>query len=204
MKVKIGSVVGNWLVISNRYKYKDNTWYNDCRCICGKEKPVRNWHLNNSKTKGCGCTNVKGRFKSKSVGDLSASYITSFKSSRKAKGIYFSEDLSLNYLWELFLSQNSRCAISGVEIYLNRHWSKQNKGFKTKIIQTASLDRIDNNQGYTLNNVQWVHKDINYMRGGMDIETFIAFCKQVYLNNKYSNYKLNLNTKRKYFGSTGN
>lgn len=203
MQVKIGSFVGNWKVISDRYK-KGNVWYNDCECICGTTRPVRNWWLNNSNSKSCGCANVKGRFKSKAVGDLSASYLTSFKSGRKHKGVQFNDDVDLNFLWDLFLKQDKKCAISGVPILLNRQWSKQNKGLKTKIMQTASIDRIDNSLGYTKNNVQWVHKDINFMRGGMTVDMFIAFCKEVYLNNKNNNTLLSLNSKRFYFGSTGN
>jgi hypothetical protein len=199
MEVKIGSIVGNWEIISERYK-KDNIWYNDCQCICGTIRPVRNWWLTHSKTFGCGCSNTKGRFKSKCVGELSSSYFTSFKFSRKSKNIYFSEEITLDYLWELFLKQDRKCAISGVDILLNPRWAKQNRGKQTKIIQTASIDRINNSLGYTKDNIQWVHKDINYMRGGLPLEIFIAFCKEVYLFNIDNTYILNLNTKRQYFG----
>ena len=198
MEVKIVSTIGNWEVLSERYK-KDNIWYNDCQCICGTIRPVRNWWLTHSKTFSCGCSNTKGRFKSKCVGELSLSYFTSFKFNRKSKNIYFSEEITLDYLWELFLKQNRKCAISGVDIFLNPRWSKQNKGQQTEIIQTASIDRINNSLGYTKDNIQWVHKDINYMRGGLSIETFVAFCKEVYLFNTNNIYVLNLNTKRQYF-----
>lgn len=36
--------------------------------------------------------------------------------------------------------------------------------------RTASLDRIDDKQGYTINNVQFIHKDINYMKWQFDIK----------------------------------
>lgn len=203
MQVKIGSFVGNWVVISERYR-KNNIWYNDCECVCGIIRPVRNWWLNHSKSLSCGCLNTKGRFKGKYVGDLSASYYTSFKSSRTIKGITFDDDVNMEYLWNLFLKQDKKCAISGVPISLNKQWSRQNKGIKTEIIQTASIDRIDNSKGYTKTNVQWVHKDINFMRGGMTIEMFIAFCREVYLNNINNETSIDLNSKRFYFGSSGN
>jgi hypothetical protein len=208
MDVKIGSQVGNWEVISEKYK-QDNIYWNNCRCVCGKEQRVKTWSLNNSKSKGCGCTNVKGRFKAKCVGDLSASYYTSFKYNRKSKGIEFSDDLNMEHLWYLYEQQGGRCAISAIPIPLNPRWSQQNKGRPTEIVQTASIDRIDNSKGYIPGNVQWVHKDINYMRGGLSIMEFIIFCRQVVKHNINFNISdidfdsVQFSGKRKYFGSTG-
>lgn len=204
MQIKVGTIVGNWKVTSEKYK-KDNLWWNDCECICGKTKAIKTWWLNNNKSKGCGCTNTKGRFKSQAIGDLSASYYNSFKSSRRKKGINFSDEVSMGYLWELFLQQEGKCAVSGVDIILNRRYSEQHKGRVTDVIQTASLDRIDNSLGYTTDNVQWVHKDINYMRGGMSVRSFVSFCREVvkYNENLYIN-EPDFSGKRKYFGgSTG-
>ena len=42
--------------------------------------------------------------------------------------------------------------------------------------QTASLDRIDNSKGYEVGNIQWVHKEINMMRGPLPIDRFIELC----------------------------
>ncbi len=209
MIVKIGTQVGNWLIKSERFK-KDKIWWNTCECICGTIRDVKHWSLSNSKTKSCGCTNVKGRFKAKCVGDLSASYYNSFKYNRKAKEIEFSDDLNMEHLWYLYEQQGGRCAISGIPILLNPQWSQQNKGRPTKIVQTASIDRIDNSKGYVVGNVQWVHKDINYMRGGLSIIEFIIFCRQVVKHNTNVNLseinfdEVTFSGKRKYFGSTGN
>lgn len=198
MNVKIGSQVGNWKVISEKYK-KDNIYWNNCECICGKVSPVRTWHLNNSKTKGCGCTNVKGRFLSKCVGDLSSSYFTSFKGSRIRKGIIFSDNVTMDYLWELFQKQEGICAISGIPIFLNPRWSEQNKGRKTKVTQTASLDRIDSYKGYDIDNVQWVHKDINMMKGSINQNDFIMFCKKVAEHNINNDYDVDFEGPLKYY-----
>ena len=162
-----------------QYSNLSNTYFNECECICGNKKSVRYWHLTHSKTKSCGCVYNEGWFKGKAVGDLSSSYLTSFRYGRVSKGIPFSEDITLEFLWNLFLKQDKKCAISGIQIYLNKNWSKQNKGKKTKVIQTASLDRIDSNKGYTKDNVQWVHKTINLMKGQLTDLEFITVCKIV-------------------------
>ena len=199
MVLNINSSVGNWKIISEKYK-KNNIFWNDCECICGIIRPVRTWWLNTHKTKGCGCTNIKGRFKSSSIGDLSLSYYTSFKQSRIRKNIFFSEDVTQNYLWTLFLEQKQKCAISGIKLQLNPKWSQQNKGKETEIIQNASIDRINSNIGYIIGNIQWVHKDINLMKGSLKEQDFISYCKQVYINNQHIPTNENFNNKLKWYG----
>jgi hypothetical protein len=58
-------------------------------------------------------------------------------------------DVTIEDVWKLFLTQKGYCALTGLPIE-----------FKYKA-NTASLDRIDSTKPYTINNVQWVHKDIN-------------------------------------------
>lgn len=179
MKIKIGSIIGNWQVISEKY-VKENIQWNDCSCICGNIRPVRSWHLNNNKTFSCGCTNIKGRFKAVCVGDLSLSYYNSFKNKRsKNKNILFSEEVTMEYLWDLFIKQNKKCALSDINITLNPRWSQQNHCRKTDIKQTASIDRIDNNLGYIVGNIQWVHKDVNNMKGSFSEELLLYYCQQI-------------------------
>ena len=69
---------------------------------------------------------------------------------------------------ELFLKQNRKCALTGQSIFFAKttreHDSKQT---------TASLDRIDSNNGYIEGNVQWVHKKLNMMKQAMPDQEFI-------------------------------
>jgi hypothetical protein len=44
------------------------------------------------------------------------------------------------------------------------------------------LDRIDSEKGYTLENIQWVHKTINQMKMNMKENDFIQFCIAVAKN----------------------
>lgn len=178
MNIKIGTQIGNWRIISDRFK-ENGVYKNTCECICGTVRNVLTWQLNNNKSKSCGCTNTVGRFKAECVGELSKSYYTSFKYSRKSKGKLFSDDVTMTFLWSLFLKQNKKCALSGLDIILNPQWSNQNNGRKTKVVQTASIDRKDSKKNYTTDNIQWVHKDINKMKGMLSDKEFINFCKTV-------------------------
>ena len=66
-------------------------------------------------------------------------------------------------------SQNYKCALSGLEISANGPLE----------LITASLDRIVNTRGYESDNIQWVHKEINMMRGPMEIAQFKNLCRLV-------------------------
>ena len=71
--------------------------------------------------------------------------------------------------------QNGLCALSGIKLDAGGSGCKLNE-------ITASLDRVDNSTGYTKDNIQWVHKDINMMRGPLSVDKFIELCKLVSAN----------------------
>lgn len=73
-------------------------------------------------------------------------------------------------MWRLFLKQERKCALTDLLLT----FEKQKRGEKT-----ASLDRIDSSKGYVNGNVQWVHKDINWMKNRFSQERFIEMCKLV-------------------------
>jgi hypothetical protein len=72
----------------------------------------------------------------------------------------------------VFDSQNGRCALTGIPIDAGASGCPL-----TEI--TASLDRIDNSVGYVVDNIQWVHKDVNMMRGSLSINRFVELCHLV-------------------------
>ena len=53
---------------------------------------------------------------------------------------------------------------------------------KSTGIRTASLDRIDSSKGYVPGNIQWVHKDVNWMKGSFTQEYFVNICKKISKN----------------------
>mgnify|MGYP007044016634 CR=1 FL=1 len=67
--------------------------------------------------------------------------------------------------------------MSGLPILI----AKTNKERKLGI-NTASLDRIDSSKGYIEGNVQWVHKDINWMKQDFNEEYFIFLCSEITKN----------------------
>lgn len=166
-------VVGSMLVKGKRAKVL-------CRCKCGKEQLVICDRLETSAAKGCrNCYPING---SQSplfggVGEISLTYLKKIVEGASERNIPVS--ISAKELWELYLSQNKKCALTGLDIDFGKHTHLR----RTKLqSQTASLDRIDSSRGYTIDNVQWVHKHVNIMKNRYDVEYFKQICRLVVEN----------------------
>lgn len=68
--------------------------------------------------------------------------------------------------WE---KQGRKCALSGLDI----GWAPVGR------VHTISLDRIDNDRGYTPDNVQLLHKDINMMKHTFLQVYFVNLCRMI-------------------------
>lgn len=109
----------------------------------------------------------------KGVGELSSDLFTTIRLNAKDRKLDF--DLDLEYLWNLFLSQNRKCALSGLDIYLNEKCDE-------KKYKTATLDRIDSKLGYIKGNVQWLHRDVNKIKSNLPEDYLFNLCGKIYLN----------------------
>lgn len=96
--------------------------------------------------------------------------------SAKKRNIEF--NITIKDAWELFIKQNKKCSLTGLDIRLY-DTSKPVNGQERP---TASLDRICSDKPYTPDNIQWVHKDVNLMKNHFDQLYFIDICKRVAAN----------------------
>lgn len=76
--------------------------------------------------------------------------------------------LTLEQAWNKFLKQNGRCILTGLPICL-----------LPTPLRTASLDRQDSFNDYTLDNIQWIHKDVNKMKHQMNNVELLSWCKKI-------------------------
>ena len=156
--------------------------YYMCQCDCGIEKIIGHSAIERQNQRSCGCKSTDDRRKKthklnpawKGVGDISGHHYASIKHNAKRRNLEFS--LTKEYIWDLYEAQNKRCALSDLDIYFTNSYSNG--------VYTASLDRIDSNKGYIIGNVQWVHKDINYMKSNHSQEYFLSLCEKIYNKNK--------------------
>jgi len=101
------------------------------------------------------------------VGELSSTTWTRIKNKAETRNITVS--CTAEEVWNLFLDQDRKCVLTGVELYLAANPSKSN----------ASLDRIDSKKPYELGNIQWVYKPLNLMKSTTNNEEFIKLCQMV-------------------------
>lgn len=156
-----------------------------CVCECGKEVSRTGTSLKRSKNSSCGCFKLYGKKSPlwKGYGDISAAWfynvIHRAASGRKNRNSIIKKiDIDIIYIWNLFLKQDKKCALSNLD--LTFPIKETNIEYKKA---TASLDRIDNSKGYIKGNLQWVHKDINRMKNIYSNDYFINICKLI-TNNK--------------------
>lgn len=85
------------------------------------------------------------------------------------KGRKRNGDITIQCVYELWLKQNKKCALSGLEI----DFIKRENGI------SASIDRIDSNVDYIESNIQLVHKDVNLMKNHFQQDYFISICERI-------------------------
>lgn len=171
--IKINDIFGDLTVLSyqgytSHRTLKYVTWL--CQCTCGNTSIVAAVRLKNGKTKSCGCRRKYAKSIYKGYEQISGTYWKRVQADAASRNLLF--DIKIEDAWKMFLDQNRKCKLSGLDINFARNYTN------TKI-QTASFDRIDSSKGYTLDNVQWLHKDINKIKFNLNQEYFIKLCKLV-------------------------
>ena len=167
--------IGKLTLITIHRQTKQRKWWL-CQCEYGNQISRREDYIcrmeHRHYTPSCGCSYpISLGHKHphwKGCGKLSSTHFIGIQGKAKRKNIPFT--ITIQEVWDLFLKQNQKCAISGVDLQFAE--SK-----KTGEIMTASLDRIDSSKGYILDNVQWVHKDVNKMKNTTSQSEFINWCK---------------------------
>lgn len=101
---------------------------------------------------------------------------------RGAKDRNLEVTITINDIWNLFIQQSKRCALTGWDVEFVRR----------KAATTASVDRIDSSKGYTLDNIQIVHKKVNKLKMDFSENDFFAMCKAIANNIKHKNIPKNI------------
>ena len=177
--IKVGDKNENVVVIDIPFrKHRPNSewaaWYVKIKCDCGKEQcvPCPNWVR--KEYKRCRPCQLIGsnNYAWTGYGEIKGQYFCKLKMEAKFRKLTYK--VSKKYLWDLFLKQNRKCALSGLPIQFTIN----------KCERTASLDKINSSEGYEKGNVQWIHKMVNVMKNGFKEEDFLRFCKLIYEYNR--------------------
>jgi hypothetical protein len=133
--------------------------------------------LYNFQAKSCGCdwqNRVRGPGSKgwKGHGEISSVYFGFIKRSAKNRGIEFR--VTIEEIWDLFVAQDRKCAITGLPISVAQH-----KGADKDELRSASLDRKESDKPYEIGNVWWVDKRINLMKRSSSMAEFVSWCQKI-------------------------
>jgi hypothetical protein len=195
----VGARFGNWGVVNEEIVYQQlNSNFRKgkikVKCVCGFEKMVDLYSLKEGSSTGCyDCSHKKTGNNHplfKGYKDIPLKWYNRYTTRNQQV------DMSIEYIYDLWIKQNKKCALSNVYISFeneqslvrldptNPSYGKNGKKTKHNYTCTASLDRIDSSKGYILGNIQLVHRDINRMKSDFEQNYFIEMCKLITLKNE--------------------
>lgn len=160
---------------SDKIIKRSNNVYFEVKCLsCGKEYEKSQHSFFGRVITKCQChkQNSSGY---KGFEDISSIYFNHIRVGAESRGLIF--QVSKEDMWKKYLEQNKKCALTGLPILIHRNARKRKE-------MTASLDRIDSLVGYTPENIQWLHKDINKMKMNFSEEYLLKLCKLIVQHNE--------------------
>ena len=176
----VGQKFGLLTVIKRAPNQKKQVRY-ECQCECGKTTLSIGHNLVRGAIQSCGCRRKRTGPENpnwKGHGELSRRYWSLVLVGADERNLKV--EISIEDAWKKYQEQQGRSAISGVPLILIN--------LKNTTKQTASLDRIDSLRGYTLDNIQWIHKDLQWMKGTFSQLEFLSWTQII------SNFQKGLTT----------
>ncbi len=150
------------------YKKEDGRFYKTCPNCNQEQSYLRKNYAEESLKLGKFCKKCSNK-DSENNGHqgyyknvLRKSFAHKYRSNALIRGIVW--DLSFDYLAELLIEQDFKCALTGWDIHA------------MEVNSPASLDRIDSSIGYVEGNVQWVAIKVNMMKQKYTQQDFIDVC----------------------------
>ncbi len=164
--------VGQYMGHSGSFSY----WA--CQCDCGNKEVVKGARLLDLTKDSC----FRCRFKVgqhhkcwKGYEGLGKELWTKYRRGAESRNIPF--DIDIKHGWDVFLSQDKQCALTGVPLTMPIKSHQKKLG-------NASLDRLDSTKGYIEGNIQWIHKAINHLKSDVNNDLFILICNLIASRHK--------------------
>jgi hypothetical protein len=171
-KNEIGNRYGKLVVIENNGLDNKQRALWKCQCDCGNIIIHQGARLRRGAKTHCGCVkpDLSKSNKWAGYGEIPISYYSRVKANASKRKIPF--NISIEDMWNKYIEQAGCCALSGQVMVPP---TNKNNKMKTK----ASLDRIDSNKGYTIDNIQWVTGIINIIKADLEEKYFVELCRKI-------------------------
>lgn len=183
LKVEAGKRYGKLLVTDDSRKQTFKTvkyimWL--CKCDCGTERWFKGANLRAGRAMSCGCARAENpEWGQKAVPKDSKYFFKSWlnswrsKSQKRESKKHMLFTITLEELDAIYDRQSGLCYYTGRQLI-------PATGSKYAVSETnISLDRIDNNIGYTYDNIVLCTKMVNVSRNIQTQEEYIQMCKDV-------------------------
>lgn len=151
--ITIGDKFGNWTVLRTPFRDKKRTRVR-CRCVCGAQSDVLSYNLTSKKTTQC---------RKCSSGKTPTTLGLSNLAKRSALPSEITFDLTPETVSDTLTIQGNICGLTHEPLTL----------------ESSSVVRLDNSEGYTPTNVMVVSTTAKMAMGEMDVSTFVNFAHQV-------------------------
>lgn len=165
-----GKKFGRLTVINRSYpneRYEHAMWL--CKCNCGVEKIIRGDSLSRGESKSCGC--LRDDLNRLELGLASMRrMIISYKKDAKKRGLEY--ELTEEQFKKITSQDCHYCGAKPNNI------SKSGRHFGDYIYN--GIDRVDNNKGYTMDNVVPCCKVCNIAKHQMTLQDFKDWVSRIY------------------------
>ena len=141
---------------------------------CGISKPASNFDQSKNSNQ---CNECKLERRYEKINSTPLTYIQhlygQLRYVRKKQGITW--DVTPQELFILYAKQEGKCALTGKELTFKRGTDEESDF-------NISIDRINPDDGYSIDNIQLVGKIINFLKHDLPQEKFIKLIKVIYNN----------------------
>ena len=167
-------------ILEDDFIFKEDRYFVKFKCRCGSIDYKRHLYLKKMKYKACKTCSRKNKYpeqrkaRNHFENSIHKQWIKNIGFNLKRGERTLKVDLNNNQLYDLLVKQNFKCNYTGLKLNVLNIFKKDSN---------ASIDRIDSDKDYTLDNIQWVYKPVNIMKNGFSSEDFIDIC------NLISNFK---------------
>lgn len=143
-----------------------------CECSCGGFSRIGTAKITNESIVKCKKCADKDLSNAPLIGDMPRRFWQVLTRGASRRGI--AVNITPKDVWQLYLSQERRCSLTGWPLVFAHNGKDHDRG-----LTTVSVDRIDSQADYTVDNIHIVHKDVNKLKERLELAYFIELCHSI-------------------------
>jgi len=161
------------IILENDFIFTEDRYFVKYKCKCGNIDYKRLSHLQKMKYKVCKKCSRTNKYpeqrkaRNHFENNIHKQWIKNINLNLKRGNRILKNNLTSKDLYNQIVKQSFKCYYSGVELNVVDIFKRDSNG---------SIDRIDSDKDYTVDNIHWVYKPINIMKNELNSDVFIEMC----------------------------